>query len=358
LTRAPAGTDARVNADAAVNRDAAVVSPDAAPRTDAGPGPCMLDSDCGNPDRICVAQACVLRCDRPGAAACPGANVCNTADGRCIPGNLALGADCSLDSQCTTRLCLGLTIGATAHNVCSTGCSRGNNCPLNFSCSYLSGMNFCLGETLFTPPATYDTAAGGSCSSGSITCQTGWCNTQAMSCIETCSREADCSAFGGNCFTYTQAGTPTAYDHLCIAGGNTARGSLCVTDSACASGVCDRYEGRCAAHCCRDADCNANESCGIYDLDTTTGDIVKICAPRTAGAGVQPIGATCTSFADCESEVCGPVSLAMGAASQCSTLCCTDTDCSVLGPTGRCVPLGGPTVGSVQTIVGICVPVP
>lgn len=322
--------------------------------------PCSRDSDCGNPDQICVNTACVLRCDRPGAAACAANTVCNAADGRCIPGNLALGADCALDSQCTSRLCLGLNINMSARQVCSQTCGRSLDCPVDFGCLYLSGTNFCLSENLFTPPAAFDTRAGGSCSTANITCQSGWCNTQANQCIESCSREADCSAFGGNCFTYTQTpmgSTTNLYDNICVTQTNSVIGATCATNTTCRTGVCNRYASQCAAHCCSDADCPVTQVCGLYDLDTTTGDIIKICGPRSPGAGALPIGSPCTMPEQCDSEVCTASTLAMGAPLVCSTLCCTNADCAAI-PNGRCVPGDGPVVGTVQTIVGICVSVP
>ncbi len=321
--------------------------------------PCARDSDCGSADQICVNTTCVLRCDRTGAPACAANTVCNSADGRCIPGNLALGADCALDSQCASRVCLGFTIGGNARNVCAQTCGRSAECPLDFSCLYLSGTNFCLSENIFTPPASYNIRAGGACSSANIACQSGWCNTQALQCIETCSREADCSAFGANCFTYTQtpAGGGTLYDNLCLTQTNSLIGATCATNATCRTGVCNRYAQQCAAHCCSDADCPAAQVCGLYDLDATTGDIVKICGPRSPGGGALPIGSPCTVNEQCDSEVCTPTTLAPNAPLACSTLCCNNADCAMI-PNGRCIPSEGPTVGPVATIVGVCVSVP
>ncbi|MFO0722189.1 MAG: hypothetical protein U1E65_00310 [Myxococcota bacterium] len=319
---------------------------------------CTLDADCLSPDLICINTACTRRCDRPPAPACGTNTVCNPNDGRCIPGNLALGAVCSINAQCTTRTCLGVTIGGVDHTVCSDPCNTASYCPLNFGCVNLSGMSFCLSETLFTPPATFDTRAGGACSTGNITCQSGWCNTQAMSCIETCSREQDCASFGGNCFTYAQTGTPNSYDHLCVSNPGFLAGIACVTNSDCQSGICDRYTGTCAAHCCADADCPGGQNCLIYDLDATSGDIVKVCEPKSAGSGNTALNGTCTMPTDCDSEVCVSTDPAnANAPRQCSTLCCRNSDCAGI-PNGRCIPAQGPTLGTFQTIVGICAPVP
>lgn len=322
--------------------------------------PCARDTDCGSADRICVNTACVLRCDAVGAAACGAGTVCNAADGRCIPGNLAIGADCSLDAQCTSRVCLGFTVGATTRNVCTQTCGRGNDCPLDFGCIYLGGTNFCLSENIFTPPAVFDTRAGGACSTANISCQSGWCNTQANQCIETCSREGDCSAFGGNCFMYTQTpvgSTTNVYDHLCLTQTNSVVGATCANNSTCRTGICNRYAAQCAAHCCSDADCPGTQVCGLYDVDATTGDLVKVCGPRSPGGGGLPIGSPCTTDIQCDSEICLASSLAAGAPTQCSTLCCTNADCSSI-PNGRCIPVEGPVVGPVSTLVGACVSVP
>lgn len=319
---------------------------------------CTLDADCLSPDLICINTACTRRCDRPPAPACGVNTTCNPADGRCIPSNLALGADCSIDQQCTTRLCLGLTVGTVSHSVCADPCDTASYCPLNFGCVNLSGMTFCLSENLFTPPATFDVRAGGACQTGNIACQSGWCNTQAMSCIETCGSEQDCASFGGNCFTYAQTGTPNSYDHLCVTNPGFVAGIPCATNDACQSGICNRYSGSCASHCCSDADCGAGLSCLVYDLDTTSGDIVKVCAPKTAGSGSTPIGGTCTVPNDCESEVCVNTDINNASSPRiCSTLCCSNADCGGIA-NGRCIPVGGPTVGTVSTIVGLCAPVP
>lgn len=316
------------------------------------PPPCTLDTDCGNATLICVAPNCVLRCDAPGAAACPGTDVCNPGTGRCVPGNVPQGGTCAIDPQCTSGVCLGLTIGATSYSICASPCGAGSNCPLNFSCTDVSGMSFCLGEGLTNPPGTYDTLAGGFCSTTVNTCQSTWCNTGGNQCIETCSRNADCAAFGGQCWTYTQTGP--SYDHLCFnGGGTTATGGACATDATCLSGICDRYAGTCAAHCCSDLDCPAAQTCSEYDLDAT--HTVKICSPRSATAGTGALGSTCTSYTQCESEVCVPTDLTdTTSVRRCSTLCCRDADCAAALPGGgRCVPVNGAVT---NTIVGVCQP--
>jgi hypothetical protein len=290
---------------------------------------------------------------QPGDARPPDTGV---VDAGTMPKNLPLNADCTLDAQCQSRLCLPFTIDGTSFSVCSEPCSAGSNCPLDFSCVALEGMSFCLGETVFNPTATFDVRAGGMCQSGSIRCQSGWCNTQAMSCIETCSREQDCSSFGGRCWTYTQS-TPSGnvYDHLCLAQTGSAIGASCTSNANCSSGLCNRYTATCAAHCCADADCPAAQSCVVYDLDTQSNAIIKVCEPRTPGTGTLQLGATCTQPSSCESEVCAPRTVtSTSGPRQCSTLCCRHADCALIA-NGRCEPFAGPRVNNIDTIVGVCV---
>lgn len=315
---------------------------------------CNLDADCTGTDEICVNNACVIRCNATGGIQCVAPQVCNASTGRCVAGNLPLGDPCADDSQCASGFCFSLTIMGTSHEVCSAPCGRGGDCPVNFTCAYVSGMSFCLGENLLTPQPNWDTPAGGSCSSGSNTCQTGWCNTGTNQCIETCQRDQHCSSFGGQCWSYEQTGTGgTTFDHLCVAGqGSNIDGAACTTNANCRSGVCNRYSNTCSNHCCSDADCTALQSCVVYDLDAAT--IVKVCATRTPGAGTAALGATCTAAADCESEVCIPTDPAnMASPRRCSTTCCTNADCNALPAGGRCRPIGSPVM---NTIVGACIP--
>lgn len=348
------------NADATVpNADATVPNADAStPIVDAGapdtgvPPPCSLDADCGDPARICVNSTCTLRCDT--GLPCTGTDVCNTTSGRCVPGNIALGGTCLLDAQCASNMCLGLNISMTTVNVCTQPCGASSQCPLDFGCTNISGMNFCLGETIFTPAATFDTPSGGACTQTVNTCQSGWCNTGSSSCIETCSAEDDCTAFGGNCYTYEYlSGTTTVFDNICyLPGTGSLPGVACTTNANCRSGVCDRYTGTCARHCCAESDCGATETCVVYDLDAVTP--VKVCEPRSPTAGAGALGATCTTAADCESELCAPTNPDdANSPMKCSTTCCTNADCSTLPLGGRCYAFGGPIT---DTLLGACVP--
>ena len=315
--------------------------------------PCQFDSQCTGANEICVNSACVLRCDQPGGLDC-GADVCNPNDGRCLPGQLALGDQtCLLDDQCATGICLGVTVNMQSIMVCTDPCGASGQCPLDFNCVSVSGMGFCLSENVFSPPRTFDLAAGGTCSATDNRCQSGWCNTGTSMCIETCSRNADCASYGGNCWTYTQDVNGTLDSaNLCFPQDALAiAGVTCANNDACRSGICNRYDSVCAAHCCSDADCTPLQSCTFYDLDAT--HVSKVCRNR-ASTGTGQLGDACTAPADCESEVCAPVDPADAMSPRkCSTLCCNDADCAILPLGGRCEPVGTPIANQ---IAGACTP--
>jgi hypothetical protein len=311
---------------------------------DAGAPADMGAPDSGSPSG-CVTDA---DCTAP-------STVCNAVDGRCLPANLAQGDQtCLIDAQCASGMCLGLTLGAQSIQVCTDPCGATAECPIDFACLPVSGMGFCLSEMLFNPPATFDTPAGGSCTTTTNTCQTGWCNTGVSQCIETCSRNTDCAAFGGNCWTYTQTNMGTStYDHLCVPQATaSAAGAVCAANTDCQSGICDRYDGKCARHCCADQDCPAGDTCTVYDLDAS--NAVKVCIARSPTAGTAALGAPCTTYADCESEACASVDPDdPNSPRKCSTTCCRDQDCSVLPLGGHCRPAG---TGVGTQITGLCQP--
>lgn len=320
------------------------------------PPPCTQDTECSAPTPICVSMRCVARCDGPSGVPCSGGTVCNPANGRCLPGQLNMGDACTIDTQCASRFCLGLTVAMMPRRICSDPCGRTSDCSLRFNCASVGGMGFCLHESVFSPPRSFSVPPGGACSMASNSCQSGWCNTADSRCMSTCSRPADCSpADGSNCFTYAHAVTGgTAYDNLCYqpaTGGGI--GASCRADGDCRSGVCSGATMTCARHCCSASDCGANETCAVYGISPTTG--VKICVPRSPTAGGLGFGATCTMPSDCRSEVCAPIRPAdMMSPRQCSSTCCRNTDCtSVLGAGAVCRPFNGPIA---NTLVGVCIP--
>ena len=313
------------------------------------PGGCNVDSDCMDPDLICVNMVCTPRCDRGNV--CNANQVCNPDDGRCLPANLALGTMCEISAQCETSVCLNVTISMMTQQLCALPCAATSECPLNYTCSDLSGMGFCLNENLSSPPASFDTPSGGTCSMGNNTCQSTWCDLNAGTCIEECSRDADCANFVFGCWMYGfTSGGVTNYAHLCAGTTGSAAGAACTMDSNCLSGICNFNSGRCAAHCCRDQDCGPTENCTAYDIDGI--NFVNVCTPRSASAGSGALGSTCTGNGDCESELCLPVDrTAPTGPRQCTSPCCAHSDCGFLGAGGKCRPFTGPLP---NTITGAC----
>ena len=326
-------------------------------RCDPSPG-CAADGDCNDPDLICVNSTCTARCDRPGATACTAPQVCDSGSGRCVPGQLGLGVDCQSDVQCTSELCLSLTIGTNQVQRCSTPCGASSDCPVDFRCESVSGMRFCLGENVYNPPGVFDTPAGSTCTSASISCQSGWCDTRGNQCLESCSRNNDCTGFGGNCWSYAQtSASGISYAHLCVSQPGAAAGQSCTADDECESGICNRVDGVCATQCCAMQDCGAGESCRLYALDTNAGELVKICASASSSAGTTGAGAACTQGSDCQSGLCIPERPDDPASPRkCSTTCCRESDCAALPSGGRCRAFAGPTLNNSSTLVGACVP--
>lgn len=325
--------------------------------------PCSLDSDCNDPDKICVNQSCMTKCNLPGGIACVSPQVCNPQSGRCINGGVALGQACSLDSECAPDFCLPLRNAAMmTQRVCSRTCGASSDCPISFLCAYIQGTRMCIPSTFFNPPGNFNVPTGGMCTESSNNCQSGWCNTGINQCIETCSRNADCSTTGGNCWTRSETNSSmnNTFGHLCFPQTNSADGASCGSNANCNSGLCNRYTTSCAKLCCSDTDCSGNTVCTVYDVDAATAYISKVCRPPQtgmAGSGNSPLGTSCTIASDCISGACAPMDPFMPTgARKCSTTCCTDADCSVLPLGGKCRPIPGPTINNITTIVGHCIP--
>ena len=313
------------------------------------PRMCMVDADCMNPDEICLDQACTLRCDRGGS--CPIPNICDTSTGICLPGQVALGDPCQLDAQCQGSVCLTVNVNMTTQQICATPCGSTSECPLDFTCGELSEMKFCLSERLTTPVLAFDTRSGGFCSQANNTCQSRWCDLNASTCLEVCSRNSDCTNFGGQCwmFQYDQSGQ-NEYETFCEVETGGVGGAPCTANDQCQSNLCSTGTNACAAFCCRDQDCGASENCVLYNLDPA--NLVKVCEPRSTTAGTQALGTSCTANTQCETEICiAEDPSAPNGARQCSTRCCRHSDCSFLGATARCRPTAGPIANS---LTGLC----
>jgi hypothetical protein len=349
-------TDTNTNptGDAQTNSDASEEPLDAGPQADADaggiPSSCTLDSDCNDAAYICEAMTCIRGCGVVGGITCPQGQVCNPNNRRCITGELPLGSDCTINGQCADGYCLNVTTSSAAGNqkFCSVPCSATTDCPLNLSCLNLGGIAFCMRESAYAPPGNFDSPPGAACEGSTNTCQGRTCNLDTLECVQRCTRESDCAGFGDNCWTWAEG----SYSGICFLpnGATAAVGAACGSDTQCFSGVCNRYQSVCAGHCCTEADCAVSETCAIYDI--TPAVPVKICRPR-AVTGMSPLGASCTTDLDCESEVCAPANSDGSGAKKCSLLCCEPSDCTVLPNGGLCWPVAGALAG---TVTGKCLP--
>lgn len=322
---------------------------DATPMDATIPETCALDADCNSADHICENNRCVLRCSAEGAPPCPGSFVCDNNTGRCVEGNLQIGVDCGFNSQCASGYCLNVTTSTRAgtQRFCSVPCSSTTDCPIEHSCLNIGGISFCLRESAFDPAANFDTPPGGMCTEGGNTCQSRTCNITTSQCIQRCTAEDDCIGFGDNCWTWMEGN----YAGICFVPNGAVAGNACSADSQCRSGVCSRYVGTCAVHCCSEDDCAAGETCAVYDITPTVP--VKICRPKSNNAGVRALGDTCTASNECESELCAPMNTNGMGEKRCSVPCCEPTDCAVLPGGGLCWPLPGAIP---NTSFGTCLP--
>jgi hypothetical protein len=316
------------------------------------PPSCNLDVDCGNVDQICVNLACLTRCDRPGGLACsPG--VCNTTTGRCTATNQPLGADCSEHAECVSGFCLVLGGG---FGFCSAPCGRTTECDQSqpIGCFPVDDMGFCVPGSIFNPPAILNTPVGGSCNMAVNECKSGVCDTGISRCLERCFSNSRCAGEGGNCWAWLPGGQ-TSYIHMCVTNSQQAAGTTCSANTQCRSGICNRYTGRCVSHCCADGDCAVGESCGIYDI-VSQQEGIKVCRPKSPGAGNLPHGSACTLDSECDSEYCVPLDpLNPQSAKKCSVSCCADIDCNVVPNGGTCRPRII-NLGQQSTSVGVCIP--
>lgn len=310
-------------------------------------GPCVLDTDCGDPLLICEGGQCIARCDAPGAFACPTGDVCNPTNGRCTAA-VAFGDTCADDWQCETGICAQTNFTGGAQSFCTTLCGRTSECPSSFSCLEVNELRHCLPNTAFNPAPTFATPTPGMCTNGN-TCQSGTCNNQTQQCVERCSSTADCNGFGGNCWVYNQTNGNST--QLCYVPPNatTLPRQACAADGECVTNVCHRDLGTCGAPCCTTTDCAPNEACLPYQLDAN--DVVKLCRPITT-TGQNTYFTPCQTNGDCLSGNCVPADASNPTGPKvCSTTCCRDSDCSAIVADATCTRSPGPITGSE---IGVC----
>lgn len=309
---------------------------------------CMNDGNCGHPDFFCRDGTCVRRCDRPGAFSCNGVSTCGT-DGRC-EGGAPIGSACMDADDCDTGYCMNIAT-PTTDVYCSRPCAATADCPLDYTCASVSGAKQCVREQSFgNPGPMLDVPSGGMCTDMANSCQSQVCAN--MTCLERCSSDGDCRAFGTACVA-SQVNA-TFFLHLCRAETGFSTGQMCLNNDQCASGLCNRYRDECQVPCCSQADCGAQEICTVYDLVQNPPQPLTVCQASSMGAGTAAFGTPCANAPECRSELCAPVDPDdLGGPKVCTTYCCDDFDCDVLPGGGRCATFNGPLQGS-QTKV--CVP--
>ncbi len=309
---------------------------------------CQADTDCARSDFVCQANTCVRRCDEPDAFPCFGNSSCSAASGKC-EGATALGLDCVADANCISGQCSTFN----GQRFCTRGCGATQDCPLDMTCLSVSGAKLCVRENVFSPRPQLDTVSGRACTNPGNICQSQLCLNNI--CTERCTQDEDCRAYGTPCVTLTLGGQAgTTYIQQCGAPvGAVPSGDVCSNNdnTQCETGVCNRYTDQCAGGCCADADCDASESCLVYDL---AGDSPQTsCQPRS-GAGTGGFGQTCSTASTCASDNCAPRDPAnLGGAKSCTTHCCSDLDCTDYPGGGRCVAM--PAIG-VAAVIKYCVP--
>ena len=318
---------------------------------DSGGVPCDVAADCLGAGEICFGGTCKVRCNLAGGLDCAAlGGTCNQTTGRCLA-TLELGVTCAIDDDCASDFCLSYSRSGVSMRECTDPCSSAGKCPLGFSCAPISGMSFCLKGPDFTTPA------GGFCEQGSIACQSGWCQTQTRTCIESCSKPSDCVNIPGmNCLTFVQTGSSAIASLCATAGvGTNAAGVACSSNGQCRSGICDRDSSTCAQHCCSDPDCGGvGGTCQQYAFTPTFP--IKVCRTRGMGTGAGVLGDACQSSTECESGICNPVDPSMpNGARKCSTTCCDNMDCTGALPMGgTCRTFASTVIGG--AIVGQCLP--
>ena len=300
---------------------------------------CNLIEPCPDREFTCADDYCIRRCDAPGAPPCLGDSTCNQL-GRCA--GTKLGDGCSGDAECTSGLCY--STADPPRTFCATPCGRTSDCPLTFGCLPTgNGYRVCAPDSIFTQ-VSFATPSGEACTNPNNTCQSGTCDSVALTCTEHCGTDDHCAQFGTDCVVRQQMiNGNTVFSEECIAGpGPGVSGLACGVNSDCASGLCNKYESVCADLCCTDSDCPPSQNCLVYDLNNQ--NVITVCQP--SGAGTTQIGMSCNNANDCESGTCTPESpLNLGGPKICSVRCCTHADCSAL-PNGFCHPIPGVLPGT------------
>lgn len=247
------------------------------------PDPGGMGETCATSDQcetgLCDGGVCTTSCDLVRGAGCPADWYCDArgscGDGVCLQGDAGsgrIGASCTADVECATRLCADDGSGGR----CSTPCDPGGNevCGAGTACvATLDGCGACLASS------GEDGVGGGGFGTGCGSagdCRSGWCfepGAQGV-CTAPCGVDGSCPG-GFEC------------DGSMCAPAGGALGDTCLSRADCATGMCGHaggdVEGLCTMSCTDDATCGAGYAC----VPTRQG--AGACWP--AGGGVANAGA-------------------------------------------------------------------
>lgn len=236
---------------------------------------CSSDADCGT-GRRCITSICTASKD--------------------------LGGDCTKDTDCIGRICF--------NKRCSQTCTANTDCKVN-------GFG-CTNEELTQQTKMY---RGDICTvpQGGLPCFL----------------NADCpSSAEGECRIVEVSGVPSTRCRAAV--GAKKLGETCTQDSDCVSGTCLQPDGICTQSCKQDSDCGTGTlRCLERDFTPSGGGTaipIKVCTPEpcrggtscrkgevcvyrssgsvgflrcdTPAAGKKLLGATCTTGADCATNLC------------------------------------------------------